>query len=404
MSSPRRPRTLSLLLAIAAACPALAGEAATDEQYQKELAGLKALTENRDLELFELSCEPLALDRLVVTSKTGETRAFNYLVFRLRNLATDSTKALALKAKGYNEVLQEMAEKYKDTKIDQDGGVKLKVDGVSDPKEAIILERQEGKPKQRTVNLSVVAWDERGSRIGLLDYPAGATPQYTWQFPDLGSESRASTYRHVHDLIEEKLHRKLFSPDQIRATKLEPFDGVKRIETDDIENSKYDTKGWFAGETYGLIIFDKFSERGQKITIELRGLSNKFRVRAPASQAGKVDNYLETRYQRRTFVLTYDWPGDEYFRHEDTFRLLSAGYQWVDTFIRQDVRASIATTKYFFDNITTADGSRQASVEEQLWDQYRATRSGSGKGKDLPDFESQVKDLDQRIQGEKKAQ
>jgi hypothetical protein len=393
MPLPRRLRALTPLLALAAACGA--GEAAADQQYQSELAALRKLIETRDLELFELNCEALAFDRITLQRPTGSAEVYHYLVFRIRNQATDSTQALALKAKGYNEVLKAITEQFQQAKVEQEGGVRLKVDGVADAKDAVILERQESKPKARSVRLAVTAWDDRGTRMQLLDDPVGSGTQNTWSFADVGAINRPSIYRDAHDAIEARVRRRLFSLDEIRATRMEPFDGVKRVEADDLQDAKYDTKGWFVGELYGVAIFDRFDDRGKKIHIELHGLSNKLRVRGPAGQPGKVDNYLEARYQRRAYVLDYDWPGDEFYRHEDAFVPVRAGYAWVDAFVRQEHRASIAFAKYFLDNIVGAEGQRRAEVEAQWWDYYKDMRSGRQGGKyaeQLPDLEAASKD------------
>ena len=65
------------------------------------------------------------------------------------------------------------------------------------------------------------------------------------------------------------------------------------------------------------MLFPRLSDYGDRFTIQINGLCNKMRFRHPAIEAGKPENYFQTRVLRRTMVLTFDRPGDEFFRDLD---------------------------------------------------------------------------------------
>ncbi len=383
-----QPRRLipALILAAAAVVPATAGES----QYEQEIRQLTELTSTRDLDVYELEFAPLQTDRIIVQDRAGGTAVFNYLVFRIRNQATDSTQTLQLRAKGYNEVLQSITKQFEFAKVESESGVRLTVDGVADKADAIILERQDSKPRKRSVNLHAVAFDERGSRMRLLDEKPGKGAQEAYAFPDLGNTRRSFNLASVREAIEKKVGRRLYTPEQIRTIALDPFDGVKRVEVDDITKPEFDRHGWYVGELYGVFIFDRFDDHGEKLTIQVHGMSNKLRTRAPAGPADKVANYAETRVARRTFVLHFDWIGDEYFRQDDSFTLTAGGWEWVDSFQRQARRADVAYAKYFLDNIQDGQGERKKDVEAEFWDYYnalRTSRAGSKHADKAPDLQ-----------------
>ena len=365
-----------------------------DSQYKKELAEIEALTTKRDLELYELEFAPLVMDRLVITDKIDGVQVVNFLVFRIRNQATDSTKALHLKAKGYNEVLQAVTTQYEIAKIQSEGGVRLVVDGVADAKDAVILERQESKPRTRTVNLSAIAFDERGTRMRLLDEIPGKGPQEAFAFPDLGNTRRAFGSTGIREKIESLVGRRLYTPEQIRTMPLPPFDGVTRVDAADPQAADADRHGWFVGELYGVFIFERLDDHGQSLAVEVSGVSNKYRIRTPPIEPGKVANYAEMRVARRTYVMEYDWKGDEFYRQDDSFVLRHAGWAWVDSFQRQERRADMAYAKFFLDNIQDDKGERRPGVEDEFWAYYnrvRSSRAGSKHADGLPDLQKLTK-------------
>ena len=144
-------------------------------------------------------------------------------------------------------MLQAIAQQYEMAKVDSEGGVKLKIDGV-EGQDGVILERTEGKLRTRTVSLTAQASDEDGTRIRLLDEPPGSGPQEQYAFPDLGEPTSAKVIQRIHERVEEVEGRKLLSAEALRSYKLPPFDGVTRVEAPDITDPAHDTHGWLVGE------------------------------------------------------------------------------------------------------------------------------------------------------------
>jgi hypothetical protein len=376
---------LALACAIApltgADAPAITGS----DEYVQEMAALQALTAERDLELYEFAFTPLTLDRILITRAVGEPTVYHYLVFRVRNQATDATQDLQVRAKGYNEVLQAITTQYEVARVTTDGGTRLSVDGVADPAEATIVQREDTRPRQRTVRLSALAYDDRGTRMRHLDAEPGTGPQEAFGFPDLGNVRRAGAPASVREAIEAAVGRRLYTPSELRGIPLDPFDGVQRVAVDDIADPAFDRRGWFVGEVYGVLIFDRFDDHAQRLTIEVQGLSNKFRIRQPPTADGAVPNYAETRVLRRTFVARYDWPGDEFYRHDDAFVPVTAGWEWTSSFQRQARRADVAYAHYFLNNIQDPAGERRPAVEAAFWTYYNQARAT--RGDRLPDLE-----------------
>ncbi len=343
-------------------------------EFLADKAQLEEMITKRQLYLFELQVIPGKLGRVVLHDRRGRDHVFNYLTLTIRNQATADPALLATRAKGYNEVLQAIAQQYEMAKVDSEGGVKLKIDGV-EGQDAIVLERTEAKLRTRTVNLTAQAADEDGSRIRLLDEPPGSGPQEQYAFPDIGEPNSAKVIQRIHELAEEQEGCKLLSSEALRNFPLPPFDGVTRIEAKDITNPAHDTDGWLVGEARAVLLFPRLSDYGDRFTIQINGLCNKMRFRQPAIEAGKPENYFQTRVLRRTMVMVYDRPGDEFFRDLDAFALTKAGYQWVASFQRTDVRKTIAYANYFLANITDEKGGVNAPVKEQFWPYYDELRT-----------------------------
>lgn len=377
--------TLTLLagLALSGVAPtASAAEVAEfgtpNQEYLDQKAELEKLVQSRDTDLYELNFEPLAMDEVSLKDKTGHLHVFTYLTFRLRNEIKDATKPTIAKPSRYNEILKTITEQYEYAKVD---GAKLAVDGVAAP-EGVIVEREDLKPRTRKVNVTVVAYNEHGTRIQLLDEPIGSGVQNEFNFPDYGELSRDTVLKRVREEVEEVAQRRLLTVDELRLKELPPYDASKR-----------DEEGVAEGEAFGVVLFNRLSVYGDKITVEVRGLSNKFRTRQPESKAGEVDNYVAARYARRVYVLRYTRPGDEHFRHLDEFVLAKGGWEWVNTFQRLDQRKSIAYAKYFLSNITDAKDVRQPKVEEEVWEYYDAVRAAKpDAGEKLPDLKATLKE------------
>lgn len=382
---PLRRLCLSLACAACLGAPLAAADSGQPTpEFLAEKAQLEEMLSKRQLDLFELQFIPGKLDRVVMRDRRGRDHVYNYLTFSIRNVATVDQAQFAARAKGYNEVLQAIAQQYEMAKVDNEGGVKLKIDGV-EGQDGVVLERTESKLRTRTVSLTALASDEDGTRIRLLDEPPGSGPQEQYAFPDLGEPTSARVIQRILEKVEEQEGRKLLSSEALRTFELPPFDGVTRIEAKDITNPAHDTDGWLVGEAHGVLLFPRLSDYGDRFTIQINGLCNKMRFRHPAIEAGKPENYFQTRVLRRTMVLTFDRPGDEFFRDLDRFRLASHGYRWVESFQRTDIKRTGAYARYFLSNIADEKGGLNATVKEQFWPYYDELRTANDK---LPDLKA----------------
>jgi hypothetical protein len=383
-----------LCLSLCLACAASLGSplAAVDSgqptpEFLAEKAQLEELLSKRQLDLFELQFIPGKLDRVVVRDRRGRDHIYNYLTFSIRNVATIDQAQFAARAKGYNEVLQAIAQQYEMAKVDSEGGLKLKIDGV-EGQDGVVLERSESKLRSRTVALTALASDEDGTRLRLLDEVPGSGPQEQYAFPDLGEPTSARVVQRILEQVEEQEGRKLLSTEALRAYPLPPFDGITRIEAKDITDPAHDTDGWLVGEAHGVLLFPRLSDYGDRFTIQINGLCNKMRFRHPAIEAGKPENYFQTRVMRRTMVLTFDRPGDEFFRDIDRFKLSRHGYQWVESFQRTDIKRTGAYARYFLSNIADDKGALNAAVQDQFWPYYDEQRATHAT---LPDLKAELK-------------
>jgi len=311
---------------------------------------------------------------------------FNYLTFRLRNQIADKTSTPLSQAKGYSDVLAAMQDQFAGTAKKVEGnGVKLQIEGVEGA-DGTIVERQNAQIHQKKVSITVYGYDENGSRLRLLDEPPGTGPQETFNFPDIGQPSWAAVAEKVKEKIEEKEGRELYTLDKIRGLELPPYVATER-----------QANGWAKGEVYAVAMFHRLSDYGDFFTFEVRGLSNKFRMKFPDVETGKVENYLDARFYRRVFTLHYERTGDEYFRELDPFVLRKAGWEWINTFQRNDQRKTIAYARYFLNNIRNEkDGERNQNVESEFWPYYKAFRDANAASKKpmpdkLPDLEQTLK-------------
>ena len=344
---------------------------APSQDYLDNKAALEAMLTSRDVDEYEVDVMPMALDRVLIKDRLGHEHLFHYLTFRLRNQITEDSKALAANATRYNEVLQKMATEYEFAKVEN--GVTLAVDGEK------VLDRADKRAKTRTLNLSVLAYDENGSRIDLLDDPASkeAPPQKAFNIPNYGDFMAGSPLAAVRDRIEEIAGRRLLTLDEIHAKELPTYDATQ-----------VDAEGVAAGEVYGVVIFNRLNDHGDSFTLELRGVSNKLRTRSAESVKGQVDNYANTRVMRRVFVLHYSRPGDEYYRDQDRFRLDRGGWEWIDTFQRLAKRSDVAYVNFFLDNLIDEKGAPNAATEDKFWPYYSKVREAHpDAGDKLPDLQ-----------------
>lgn len=377
------------LLALAACALPLSGvddSSQPSKEYLQQKAELEEMVSKRDIDLFELQFTPGKLDRIVLRDRAGHDHVFNYLTFTVRNQTVLDAAQLALRAKGYNEVLQAVAQQYDKVKVEAEGGGKLSIDGVTGA-DGVVIERTESKLKTRTVSLTVVAADERGTRIRLLDDPPGSGPQETFAFADLGEPQAASVFTYVKEKIEEREGRRLLTTDELRRYPLPPFDGTARVEAPNIEDPQHDFNGWFVGEARGVIIFTRLSDYGNTFDLQIHGLSNKLRFRTPSTEAGKPENYFQSRILRHTYVARYHRPGDEFYRDLDRFDLVKGGYSWVDSFQRTDIRRMISYSRYFLGSIADEKGVINGAVKDQFWPYYDEQRAANPK---LPDLKADL--------------
>jgi hypothetical protein len=348
-----------------------------NQEYLDQKAELQKLVESRDTDLYELNFEPLDMDEVSLKDRLGNLHVYTYLTFRLRNEIKDSTRPEIAKPSRYNEILKSITEQYEGTKIE---GAGLSIGGEKGS--TVIVEREDLKPRTRKVNITVIAYNEHGTRIQLLDDPVGTGEQNNFNFQDYGELSHDDVFKRVREEVEEKANRRLLTVDEIRVKELPPFDPNNRNE-----------EGVANGEAFGVVLFNRLSVYGDKITVEVRGLSNKFRQRKPETKAGEVENYALTRYLRRVYVLNYVRPGDEYFRHLDRFELVKGGYDWVNTFQRLEQRKAMAYSKFFNDNITDLKDQRQSAVEDDAWKYYGDVRAAyPNAAAKLPDLKATLKD------------
>lgn len=405
-----RPRSRLFLLSaamasvIASLSAADASSATESKEYLEQKQELEKMVSSRDLDLYELSAVPLRLDDIVIRDRLGKERAYTYLVFRLRNSVTSLINGLEDEAPRSAELLKSMAdptapvtkgrqyshryagilkaigEEYPVAKVTTEDGGRVVVGDEKDPNN-VVLKRENLSVRGRSVNLSVTAFDEHGSRIQLLDEPVGSGKQNQFPVDDRGNIRVDANYDQVRERIEDLADRRLRTLREIRGMHLPPYDPAKR-----------DAEGVADGEVFGVAIFERFDLRGNRFTLELRGLCNKTRVVVPPSDGSKPENHLAMRVLRRTMVFHFNRSGDEFYREIDRYELADARYRWIDTFQRLDQRRLMSTGKYFVDQIEDKEGKARSEVEALFWQQYNQFRADRPQAGDrLPDLQAALK-------------
>ena len=345
-----------------------AGMAAAQEdesvaQYVEWQQELEALVDNRDVDVFELDFHPLDFDRILVDDGLGNKQVYHYLTFRLRNKVSDSAKYLQENASAFNEVMASIVKEYEGVSFNTDEGPVLRVDdatSIEDQRLAKLIDRADLKVKPRSVNITVVAHDENGSRFRLFDEVPGQGPQENFNFADMGDTRYGTTFLRVREAIEERERRRLLSVHEIRRTPLAPYKAEIR-----------DDEGVSQGEVFGVLIFNRWPVLGDQFEVMVQGLSNKLRFQdfmvneSIPEPKDQVQDYFGARILRRTYVMTFSRPGDEHYLDLDKFTMTSKGWEWKPTFNRIARRASMAYAKYFLDNIQL-DEERSAGGKPQL--------------------------------------
>ncbi len=379
MSTMKPSLVPGLLLALAAILPA-EDIANPSQEYLDQRAELEAMTGARNLDLYEVTLEPVAFDRLVIQDRLGGATSHGYLAFRIRN-QIGATSALPIsQSKGYNEVLEAIVRQYEQARVNKEHGVVLSVDGVGG-KDGIIVERSDAQAGTRTLDLSFQLTDEHGSRQRVLEDPSAPGAQDSFSFQDQGTTVHASVSSVVRDRVEELLGRRLLTLDEIRTRSLPPYDAATRTE-----------EGWAAGEVWGIAVFPQLPREGHRYTIDVRGLTNKFRIRWTPTEAGKPENYLTTVFYRRTFRLEYTVAGDEFHRQEGAMTLAKAGWQWLPTFQRSEQRRTQALARYYLNNIMAENGegmNHEVGKAALAW--YEASRqSDPARAAKLPEIKAEA--------------
>lgn len=373
-----RPILLSAVLASFAWGPLVAADAAgPSQEYQDQLKELAQITENRDLDLYEMAFKPVEIDDIVIKDRLGRLQAYTYLIFQIRNQSTMSASIDGGTMPRYAEVLKSINDQYGQiATVSTEGGGKITVgDGKSS--DNVVLERRDQAVKDRSVDLAVVAYDYTDRNLTHVEQSLG-----DFQNLNRGQQAVDVDMDLVRERIEDRADRRLHSIREIRAMKLPPFDPGKR-----------DAEGQMVGEVFGVAIFPRFALRARHFTVEVRGLSNKLRVHVPPVEAGKPENYLAMKVLRRTMVLTYDRPGDEFHRQTAPYQLTSSGYRWIETFQRLDKRRTMAMTRFYVDQLRDADDKPKADVEAQFWAWYDQTRAAYPNAADkLPDLAATLKE------------
>jgi len=203
-----------LLLALTAWLPA-EDIANPSQEYLDQRAELEAMTGTRNLDLYEVTLEPIAFDRLVVEDRLGGAASYGYLAFRIRNQIGASHAIPISQSKGYNEVLDTIVRQYEQARVTKEHGVVLAVDGV-EGKEGVIIERSDAQAGNRALDLSFQLTDEHGSRQRVIEDPSAPGAQDSFAFPDQGTTVQASVSSAVRDRVEEVLGRRLLTLDEIR--------------------------------------------------------------------------------------------------------------------------------------------------------------------------------------------
>ena len=377
MSTTKTSLVSGLLLAVAAFLPA-EDIVAPSQGYLDQKAELEAMTAKRDLDLFEVTFEPMAFDRLVLADRTGSATSHGYLVFRIRNQISAGSAIPISQSKGYNEVLEAIVRQYEQTRVNKEHGVTLAVDGVQG-KEGIIIERSDAQTSKRALDLTFQLTDEHGSRQHMLQDPSAPGAQDKFAFADQGTTVHATVSNAVRDRVEELLGRRLLTLDEIRGRVLPPYDAAA-----------HGDDGWAAGEIWGVAVFPQLPPEGHRYRIDVRGLTNKFRIRWTPTEAGKPENYLDTVFYRRTFRLDYTVAGDEFHRQEGAMTLAKAGWEWQPTFQRSEQRRVQALVRYYLNNITGDNGdSINPAVQKSAWEWYEESRaSDPARAAKLPDLKA----------------
>ena len=338
------------LLVPALSSALVAEEEPISKEAELEIAALRAMiSEPRDTEQYELDFEPLKFDRILVRDRLGNNQVFHYLTFRLRNRVSDSADYLTKRATVYNEVLDKMVQEYEFLRKETEGGAKLVVDDVQaleDERMATILEREDLVSRPRAVSMTVVGFDQHGTRFRLFDVDPGNGPQEDFNFPDRSLVvAKNNHYQRVHEAIEERYRKRLYTTREIRDLKIPVYQA-------ELPSTFEDGFGMSQGEVNGVIIFDRLNDLGNDFTFYINGLSNKQRYAWPeALPQGRVEDYFNLRVKRRTYVVRIGRTGDEFNLDRKPFSMRFAGWQWEERFLRLEQRKAIAYSRYFRHNI-----------------------------------------------------
>ena len=411
----------ALLLALAMGAPVHAGEAdgptsdivEPSQEYLDARKALESMITSRDLDLYELSFEPISFERVVIPSGQAGPKAYHALVFRVMNRTVESADRFAATYKGFNQVLENITKEYDTAKLrSQDGSMQLRVDGADGPlKDGLIVERQESRARARRVRLTAEIATENISRLTILENLTDTAANLKWQAEvralriarrdgDLPAKPEARPEPHVQDpgelerdvpvneirrVLEEKHARRLFLPGELAGMELGAYDGTKRIQLENtpenITKPEYSMNGWYVGEAFGVFVFPDISEDARSITVRIDGLTNKMRrdAKVPEPQPGQKDDFFARRYLRRAYVLQYTRLGDAFYREQDPIVLRDQGWRWTPSFVRWQVREEISSARYILENIRVAGSAEQhdPKIATEQNDRYQSLKGGA---------------------------
>lgn len=374
---------LSLLCGISAPLWSMA-EADMEQDILEMKKQLEALeTRNgRNLDIYELRYFPGPMKQITIHDRLGDGHVYYYTTFRLRNPGIGGENKLLTEYTRYNEILQNVADEFDNIVVDG-GTLRVDTDTENDAA-AVVLKRDELKSDDRTVRLSIIAEDENGSRIRILDRVPGQGPQEKFNFPDQGVRSVSVGVGRVREKIEEKEGRRLLLASEIAQRNLPVYQPGKMDED----------LGTTLGEMYGVIIFNDLHVHGDTFELQIRGLSNKTRMRVPDHSPDEIGDYWNMRVYRRTYYATYKREGDEFFRDRDAFELVDQGWRWRNTFQRIEQRATRAHVLYFLNNLADSKGNENKEMIEKALAYYEAVRE---QHEDLVDEQSNLSEFEQDL-------
>ncbi|MHC5067518.1 MAG: hypothetical protein ACYTF0_02895 [Planctomycetota bacterium] len=309
---------------------------------------------------------------MLIKSGADVEEVFHYLTFRILNRASDNARFLLERATAFNEVMAQVADEYEQASFTTDSGPALvinDVEAIQDASLATIIDRPDLRVGERSLNISALIYDENGSRVRLFEEAGEAAPADGFGFDDHGETRYPTSYRRVHEAIEEREGRRLASIGTIRTREFKPFN-----------SDVLDAEGNAQGEAHGVLVFPRLPVDGDRFTVLIQGLSNKLRFgdfeiqQGVPAEPNAIQDYFNAHLLRRTMEVEISRPGDEYHLDRVGLKVVHSGWSWRPAFVRLRHRASMAYSKFFLDNVAEGGrGERNEAVEGAFWQYYNGT-------------------------------